>query len=308
MFGREREPITHLACRTSSISSTCGSPASGSRTRPHAFVHGTSCPSRLQTYEPEASAPSTHPRPTSSEVLANPDLTVAERRAILASWASDARAVEDAPQLRQLENGARMLVGERALDDERPPRAPRMPSPGGQPPASSTVRPDGPDFARRGAGRRCFRDGRRATGLIQTIIIAVAACECLRCVNATRAPRRIFQSSKAARQPRMEDSMAKAETRVPVTTENKAEAPPTAMQMQMWRPFENLRREVDRLFEDFTLSPFRLPFRRPAFDIEPFWSPESWVAVPAVDFVEMKSTPTCRGWTRRTSRSRSPTA
>ncbi len=79
--------------------------------------------------------------------------------------------------------------------------------------------------------------------------------------------------------------MAKAETRVPVTTENKPEAPPTAMQMQMWRPFENLRREVDRLFED-TLSPFRLPFRRPAFDIEPFWSPESWVAVPAVDFVE----------------------
>ena len=80
--------------------------------------------------------------------------------------------------------------------------------------------------------------------------------------------------------------MAKAETRVPVTTENKPEAPPTAMQMQMWRPFENLRREVDRLFEDFTLSPFRLPFRRPAFDIEPFWSPKSWVAVPAVDFVE----------------------
>ncbi len=78
--------------------------------------------------------------------------------------------------------------------------------------------------------------------------------------------------------------MAKAETKVPVTTENKTEAP--AMQMQRWRPFENLRREVDRLFEDFTLSPFRLPFRRPAFDIEPFWAPESWVAVPAVDFVE----------------------
>ncbi len=78
--------------------------------------------------------------------------------------------------------------------------------------------------------------------------------------------------------------MAKGETKVPVTTETKAEAPQTAM--QMWRPFENLRREVDRLFEDFTLSPFRLPFRRPAFDIEPFWAPESWVAVPAVDFVE----------------------
>jgi len=80
--------------------------------------------------------------------------------------------------------------------------------------------------------------------------------------------------------------MAKAETKVPVTTESKPESPLTATQMQTWRPFENLRREVDRLFEDFTLSPFRLPFRRPAFGIEPFWTPESWVAVPAVDFVE----------------------
>ena len=80
--------------------------------------------------------------------------------------------------------------------------------------------------------------------------------------------------------------MAKTETKVPVTTESKPEAPTAATQMQMWRPFENLRREVDRLFEDFTLSPFRLPFRRPAFDIEPFWAPESWVAVPAVDFIE----------------------
>ncbi len=86
--------------------------------------------------------------------------------------------------------------------------------------------------------------------------------------------------------------MAKAETKVPVTTESKTEAPPPAM--QMWRPFESLRREVDRLFDDFNMnpfrmSPFRLPFRRPAFDIEPFWSPESWVAVPAVDLVEREN-------------------
>jgi HSP20 family protein len=80
--------------------------------------------------------------------------------------------------------------------------------------------------------------------------------------------------------------MAKVETRVPVTSETRPEATPPSMQMQMWRPFENLRREVDRLFEDFNASPFKLPFRRPAFDIEPFWSPESWVAVPAVDFIE----------------------
>ena len=69
--------------------------------------------------------------------------------------------------------------------------------------------------------------------------------------------------------------MAKVETKVPVSTETKPESAPPTMQMQMWRPFESLRREVDRLFEDFTMSPLRLPFRRPAFDIEPFWSPES---------------------------------
>ncbi|HVV80949.1 MAG TPA: hypothetical protein VHD59_15245 [Pseudolabrys sp.] len=35
------------------------------------------------------------------EVLADPDLTTAEKRAILSSWASDACAVDDAPGLRQ---------------------------------------------------------------------------------------------------------------------------------------------------------------------------------------------------------------
>jgi HSP20 family protein len=89
----------------------------------------------------------------------------------------------------------------------------------------------------------------------------------------------------------MEDLMAKAETsmtsaesKVPVA---KGDKPGTlASAMHMWRPFENLRREVDRLFDDFYTSPFRPPFRRPAFDIEPFWAPESWVTLPAVDFVE----------------------
>ncbi|SRR5271166_710904 len=58
-----------------------------------------------------------------SEVLGDPGLTVAERRAILANWASDARAVENAPWLRQLENGARIPVSDilsalRRLDNE----------------------------------------------------------------------------------------------------------------------------------------------------------------------------------------------
>ena len=79
--------------------------------------------------------------------------------------------------------------------------------------------------------------------------------------------------------------MAKAEIKVPVTTEE-TPATPAAAAMQAWRPFESLRREVDRLFDDFTLNPFRLPLRRPAFDLEPFWQPDSWVAMPAMDLVE----------------------
>ena len=81
--------------------------------------------------------------------------------------------------------------------------------------------------------------------------------------------------------------MAKVETKVPVTKEKEKEpATPVAGAMQTFRPFESLRREVDRLFEDFTFNPFRLPLRRPAFDLEPFWQPDSWVAQPAIDLVE----------------------
>jgi HSP20 family protein len=79
--------------------------------------------------------------------------------------------------------------------------------------------------------------------------------------------------------------MAKAETKVPVANEQTS-ATPAAGAMQAFRPFDTLRREVDRLFEDFTLNPFRLPLRRPAFDLEPFWQPDSWVAQPAIDLVE----------------------
>lgn len=39
------------------------------------------------------------------EFVGDPRLSVAQKRAILASWASDARAVLDAPALRQLESG-----------------------------------------------------------------------------------------------------------------------------------------------------------------------------------------------------------
>ena len=44
----------------------------------------------------------THP----DDVTSDPKLTTAEKRAVLASWISDARAVENAPSLRRLDSGA----------------------------------------------------------------------------------------------------------------------------------------------------------------------------------------------------------
>jgi len=56
-----------------------------------------------------------------SEVLDDPDLTLGEKRAILASWASDACALEAAPELRRLPRGRLVLFDDvidalRALD------------------------------------------------------------------------------------------------------------------------------------------------------------------------------------------------
>jgi HSP20 family protein len=51
--------------------------------------------------------------------------------------------------------------------------------------------------------------------------------------------------------------------------------------------FESLRREVDRLFEDFQLGSWRSPFGRSVFDVQPFWRGEiGWGKAPAVDIVD----------------------
>src|ERR1700746_1976651 len=44
----------------------------------------------------------THP----DDVTSDPKLTTPEKRAVLASWISDARAIENAPSLRRLDSGA----------------------------------------------------------------------------------------------------------------------------------------------------------------------------------------------------------
>lgn len=82
--------------------------------------------------------------------------------------------------------------------------------------------------------------------------------------------------------------MAEAATKLPVKTEDKKEGSGTSM--QAWRPFESLRREVDRLFENFDRDLWTSPFSRSAFDIEPLWRRVSkFEAAPAVDIVEKDS-------------------
>lgn len=76
--------------------------------------------------------------------------------------------------------------------------------------------------------------------------------------------------------------MAEA-TKVPVKTEEKA-----AMRspgLAAWQPFGGLRREIDRLFEDFDRGFWRSPFGRSIFDVEPFW-PRQLTTAPAVDITE----------------------
>jgi len=78
--------------------------------------------------------------------------------------------------------------------------------------------------------------------------------------------------------------MAEPATKVPVKTEEKPTERSTAFQ---WRPFESLRREIDRIFEDFEGDFWRRPFRRSIFDVEPFRRRElTWGAAPTVDIVE----------------------
>jgi len=62
--------------------------------------------------------------------------------------------------------------------------------------------------------------------------------------------------------------MAETAIRLPVRNEPKSSAP------QTWYPFANLRRDIDRLFEDFDMNFW--PFRRPTYDMLPFGRHENF--------------------------------
>jgi len=68
-------------------------------------------------------------------------------------------------------------------------------------------------------------------------------------------------------------------TKLLVKTE-KANAAPTT-----WAPFENLRREIDRLFDDFDGGFWRAPFRMPHGTRS-----ITWPSMPAVDFTDTEKT------------------
>jgi len=77
--------------------------------------------------------------------------------------------------------------------------------------------------------------------------------------------------------------MAETATKLPVKSEPKGFTSVPAG----WQTFENLRQEMERLFDDFRFDFGRSPFRRGRFDLEPFWRREmSWAATPAVDIAE----------------------
>jgi HSP20 family protein len=78
--------------------------------------------------------------------------------------------------------------------------------------------------------------------------------------------------------------MAEAATKLAVKTEDKK---PEQAGAATPRPFESLRREIDRLFDDFEWGSWRSPFRRALFDVEPFFRGEvKWGKVPAVDVAD----------------------
>jgi HSP20 family protein len=77
--------------------------------------------------------------------------------------------------------------------------------------------------------------------------------------------------------------MANAEAQVPVEAEAKTEPPAPAPARESG--LSALRREIDRVFQDFDRH-FRFPFHRPLLDVEPFLRTEISWAAPAVDLVE----------------------
>ena len=73
---------------------------------------------------------------------------------------------------------------------------------------------------------------------------------------------------------------------VPVKIEKSSSAPSA---VQSWRPFQSLRQEIDRAFEDFDRGFWRFPFGGSFFDVKPSWGRELTAGAPAVDVAEKEN-------------------
>jgi HSP20 family protein len=84
--------------------------------------------------------------------------------------------------------------------------------------------------------------------------------------------------------------MAEAASKLQVKQEGKS-VPATPRTASLWQPFESLRQEMDRVFEDFTRGFGRFPLSRSLFDVEPMLRYESTagLSAPAVDVVEKEN-------------------
>lgn len=76
--------------------------------------------------------------------------------------------------------------------------------------------------------------------------------------------------------------MPEAATKLPQKRELKSEVP--ASGQRLWEPIESLRREVDRLFDEFEPGLWARPFRRPLFGYPRFFFKPA--ESPAVDATE----------------------
>jgi len=80
--------------------------------------------------------------------------------------------------------------------------------------------------------------------------------------------------------------MAEVVTKPAVKAEDKKPQEKGSRSLTVW-PFANLRREIDRLFDDFEWGSWRAPLRRALFDVEPLLRGEvTWGKVPAVDVTD----------------------
>jgi HSP20 family protein len=84
--------------------------------------------------------------------------------------------------------------------------------------------------------------------------------------------------------PPEEAIMAQTASNVPVKVTDKT--PASSAGTQIWSPFDNLRGDFNRLFDDFSRDLWRRPFSRSAFDMLPCARTQLAAVSPAVDVVE----------------------